>query len=379
MKTIFNTLILALLSLSFLGGKEKSICIKPGEIWPDNKGVHINAHGGGILELNGTYYWYGEHKIEGDAGNTAQVGVHCYTSKDLINWKDKGIALAVDNDSTSLLVKGCIIERPKVIYNKKTKKFVMWFHHELKGKGYDAALTGLAISDKPTGPFKYIKSLNPNKGNWPLNFSEEFKTDTATMTNIKPKSEQGKTIIERGYYVRRDFNKGQMARDMTLLVDDDGKAYHIHSSESNQTLHFAELTDDYTDFTGRYTRVLPGESNEAPAILKHKGKYYLFTSGCTGWDPNPGRLAVADNIMGPYTSLANPTRGTEKQMKTTFQSQSTYIIKVNGKKDAYIFMADRWIPKNAIDGRYIWLPIKFDNNDIPYLEWMDEWDFSVFK
>ena len=64
----------------------------PGAIWPDNNGVHINAHGGGILFQNDTYYWFGEHKIEGKKGNSAQVGIHCYSSKDLYNWKDEGIA-----------------------------------------------------------------------------------------------------------------------------------------------------------------------------------------------------------------------------------------------------------------------------------------------
>ena len=38
---------------------------------------------------------------------------------------------------------------------------------------------------------------------------------------------------------RRDHDGGQMARDMTLFVDDDGKAYHIYSSESNSTLHLS--------------------------------------------------------------------------------------------------------------------------------------------
>lgn len=47
--------------------------------------VHINAHGGGILRVGDTYYWFGEHKTEGSAGNLAQVGVHCYSSKDLYN------------------------------------------------------------------------------------------------------------------------------------------------------------------------------------------------------------------------------------------------------------------------------------------------------
>jgi hypothetical protein len=41
------------------------------------------------------FYWFGEHKIAGEAGNVAHVGVHCYTSTDLYNWKDAGIALAV--------------------------------------------------------------------------------------------------------------------------------------------------------------------------------------------------------------------------------------------------------------------------------------------
>ena len=73
----------------------KHTSFRPGEIWTDNNGAHINAHGGGILYDKGTYYWYGEHKVEGDAGNYAQVGVHCYSSKDLYNWKDEGIALKV--------------------------------------------------------------------------------------------------------------------------------------------------------------------------------------------------------------------------------------------------------------------------------------------
>ncbi len=352
---------------------------EPGNIWLDNKGVHINAHGGGVLIFNKTYYWFGEHKTEGEAGNVSNVGVHVYSSKNLTSWKDEGIALSMDDDTTSLLVKGSIVERPKVIYNKKTKTFVMWFHHELKGQGYKAALTGLAISNKITGPYKYIKSVNPNAGKWPINFREEYKKvdQEPKMEGVKIQSPEGQKIVREGFFVRRDFEKGQMARDMTLFVDDDGKAYHIHSSENNQTLHFAELTDDYQSFTGKYTRVLEGKANEAPAILKKEGKYYLISSGTTGWKPNPARLAVADHLFGPWQELGDPSRGDEKQVKTTFWSQSTYILPVIGKKDAYIYMGDRWTPENAIDGRYVWLPIQFENNK-PVLRWFDKWDISVF-
>jgi hypothetical protein len=44
----------------------------PGEIWIDNNGKHINAHGGGILYENGIYYLFGEHKITGREGNKAR-------------------------------------------------------------------------------------------------------------------------------------------------------------------------------------------------------------------------------------------------------------------------------------------------------------------
>jgi hypothetical protein len=351
-----------------------------GEHWIDNNGVHINAHGGGILIYNDTYYWFGEHKTEGETGNLSNVGVHVYSSKNLFDWKDEGIALAMHDDTSSLLVKGSVVERPKVIYNKRTKTFVMWFHHELKGQGYKAALTGLAISKKIAGPYRYIKSINPNAGKWPINFPEEFKiVDNKIISEgVKIHTAEGQKSVCEGIFVRRDFAKGQMARDMTLYVDDDGKAYHIHSSENNQTIHVAELTDDYQDFTGKYSRVLEGKANEAPAIFKRNGRYYMISSGTTGWKPNPARLSVADNILGPWQELGDPSRGDENQVKTTFWSQSTYILPVAGKKDAYIYMGDRWTPENAIDGRYIWLPIQFEDNK-PVLRWLDEWDLSVFK
>ncbi|WP_321996569.1 glycoside hydrolase family 43 protein [Draconibacterium orientale] len=345
----------------------------PGQLWFDNNGVHINAHGGGILEFNGAYYWFGEHKIEGDAGNKAQIGVHCYSSTDLYNWKDEGIALSVVDDSTSLIVKGCIIERPKVIYNASTNKFVMWFHHELKGKGYSAAMTGLAIGDKVTGPYRYVKSVNPNAGVWPQNYNPQT-ADTSIVNPYKRKDPQWREYVEGGVYLRRDFNKGQMARDMTLFVDDDGTAYHIHSSENNQTLHVAQLTDDYLDFSGKYSRVLSGESNEAPAIFKRKGQYYMISSGCTGWSPNPARSAVAPHPLGPWKALGNPCKGSEEQVSTTFHSQSTYVLPVPGKEDAFIYMGDRWMPENAIDGSYVWLPIEFED-DQPVMNWQDEWSY----
>jgi hypothetical protein len=369
-KPILTALIIFTTTL-YLSGQNDQQSFKPGEIWPDNNGVPINAHCGGILKYNGTYYWYGEHKIEGKAGNVAMVGVHCYSSKDLYNWKDEGIALAVSKDPESLIVEGCIIERPKVIYNKQNNKFVMWFHHELKGMGYKAAKTGVAVANNPQGPFQYLESVNPNAGHWPLNFTDDQKT-MSFSGNLKEWSDEWKQAVADGMFVHRDFEKGQMARDMTLFVDDDGKAYHIHASEENLTLHISLLNDDYTGFTEEYVTMMPAGHNEAPAIFKKDDKYYMITSGCTGWAPNAARSFVSEHIYGPWEELGNPCRGTGEQINITFDSQSTFILENPARKGHFIFMADRWRSDNAIDGRYVWLPIEFEEGK-PVIRWADEW------
>ena len=335
---------------------DMSSTIASGTVWQDDRGAHINAHGGGILVHEGTYYWFGEHKTSGQQGNTATHGVHVYSSTNLLEWVDEGIALAVSEDSESPIASGCVLERPKVIYNEQTGTFVMWFHLELRGRGYDAAMTGLAVADEVTGPYTFVNALRPNAGNWPQNFEKDS---------------------EGSELVRRDFEGGQMSRDMTLYVDDDGTAYHIHASEENQTLHISELTDDFQEFTGRYVRALPGKYNEAPAICKYEGTYYLLTSGCTGWAPNEARLAKAPNILGPWTELRNPCVGVNSATglgpEKTFGGQSTFILPVPGQAGAFVAMFDEWRPRNAMDGRYYWLPIEIKDGTMR-IEWLDELD-----
>lgn len=351
--------------------------IKSGELWLDNNGTHVNAHGGGILFYDDTYYWYGENKC--DSTSAAMVGIMCYSSKNLTDWTNEGAVLpVVMNDSTSDITQGCVMERPKVIYNEKTKKFVMWFHLELKGKGYSVARSACAVSDSPTGPFKYVKSLRPNAGQLPFDMTPEQKAvfDTLSLDNFKTWwTPEWRDAIAKGLFVKRDLEGGQMARDMQLFVDDDGKAYHIFSSEDNLTLHIAELSDDYMSHTGKYTRLAPGGHNEAPAIFKKDGVYWLIASGCTGWDPNEARMFSAPSIWGPWTQHPNPCVGPKSEI--TFGGQSTYILKVPGKKDAYMFMADIWRPKKPSDARYIWLPIQFKEG-VPYVEWMDSWTLDFF-
>jgi beta-glucanase (GH16 family) len=324
-------LILMLAGQTLLLAQNKTF--QPGAVWKDTQGNPINAHGGGLLYHNGTYYWYGEIK----KGKTTKVpnsnwenfrviagGVSCYSSKDLLNWKNEGAALpSVRNDSTSDIYEGNVIERPKVIYNARTKKFVMWMH--IDSKDYAAAKSGVAVSDNPKGPFKYIRSERPN---------------------------------------------GNMARDMTIYQDEDGKAYHFYSSEENATMHICALSDDYLSHTTNDKRILIGLSREAPAVFKYNKKYYLISSACTGWAPNEASYAVSDGIMGDWQQYGNPCQGPEANK--TFFAQSTYVLPINAAKGQFIFLADRWNKTNLEDSRYIWLPLTMNSNT-PEIPWYDSW------
>ncbi|HDR50963.1 MAG TPA: beta-glucanase [Mariniphaga anaerophila] len=377
-KNIKQWVLLAGICLALLSScnKQPEKALAPGEIWPDNNGMHINAHGGGILHHNNTFYWYGEHKIEGEIGNTAQVGVHVYSSKNLYDWVDEGIALKVDEDEKSDIARGCILERPKVIFNKKTGKFVMWFHLELKDMGYDAARSGVAVAEKPEGPFTFIRSMRPNAGHWPVNVQDYHLKPV--HDSIKPTYCGGKGCLpahpDTLNLLGRDYTNGQMARDMNLFVDDDGTAYHIYSSEDNSTLHISQLTDDYLSHSGKFARFFADRYMEAPAIFKTSGgTYYLIASDCTGWAPNAARSARAKSIWGPWEELGNPSIGPDADL--TFHSQSTYVLPVPGEQDKFIYMGDRWKPENPIDGRYIWLPIQLKNGYFE-IEWKDNWNVN---
>ncbi|MGH7951898.1 MAG: glycoside hydrolase family 43 protein [Limisphaerales bacterium] len=348
-----------------VSGAKISPMFAPGEVWRDTDGNPINAHGGGVLFHEGVYYWYGEFKsgrtflpdCNKSWGGTRvdTIGVSCYSSINLYDWKNEGIVLpSASDDPQNDLYPGKVLERPKVIYNKTTKQFVMWMH--IDSMNYAAARSGVAVSDKPTGPFKYLGSFRPNAGVWPENITEADKKPSETN------------------FLARDFKGGQMARDMTVFEDDDGRAYQFYSSEENPTMHVSLLTDDYLRPAGKYRRIFVGRSMEAPSVFKHEGKYYLIASGCTAWAPNAARLAVADNIFGPWTELGNPCVGADADK--TFHSQSTFVLAVQGRDDTFIFMADRWKQWDLPDSRYVWLPIEFTADGKPVLRWHEHWSLK---
>lgn len=306
--------------------------MKNGTIWKDIDGNDIQAHGGCIIEHEGTYYWYGEHKGADNkiahfvSGNTVSrvdvIGISCYSSTDLVNWKYEGLVLESDKENPdSFIHTSKVVERPKVIYNEKTKKFVLWMH--LDRADYSYAGVGVAVSDSPTGPFEFKKAMIPNK---------------------------------------------QDSRDMTVYKDTDGTAYLFHSKDRNKTMNIARLTDDYTDVDGFFVSVLVDQEREAPALFQHKGMYYMVTSGCTSWDPNAALFACCPHINGKWKLIDNPCRG--ENADKTFFGQSSYIFEAEGK---FYLMLDHWIPENLKKSGYSILPIEITDDNCLIIPWQEEW------
>ena len=349
----------------------KNQAIYPGKVWLDTNGNRIQARGGSIMYIDGVYCWYGENKEKTDGVNGIwHWGVKCYSSTDLYNWEDRGIIIPPEpGDPTSSLHPESCMDRPHIIYNKKTKKYVCWMKIMNKDS-FQTQTETVMVANHILGPYTKVK-----EGLQPL---------------------------------------GMNAGDFDLAVAEDGKAYYYFERVHSETI-CADLTEDYTDVTGYYSTHFPRKHppyvREATAHFKRKGKHYLITSGTTGYLPNPSEVAVADTWHGPYKVLGNPHVGDESQ--TSFHSQISCIFKVEGKKDLYIACADRWLPQNMDKeypiyeemfnsiyseeekefdfsrmgeepvqntsiADYVWLPLRFDG-DMVYIDWKDEWRIEDYE
>ena len=322
--------IVLLLGVAGLGSAQAPRFFRPGEVWHDTDGQPIRAHDGGFYFENGVYYWFGEDKRSGGAaGHTHAIA--CYSSRNLYDWKNEGNIAPEIGPGGNLFSKYPLAERPKVIHNAKTGKYVLWAHME--NARYSLATAGVAIADKVTGPYKFVKFLRVNNDN---------------------------------------------NRDCTLFQDDDGKAYFIYSGGNNEHLDIAELSDDYLT----PVRVInTGTHCEAPAVFKNQGMYYLVKSACTGFAHNDNDYATANSMMGKWTNIKKIAVGPKSE--SSFQSQVTFILRVehDGYKDvpAFIFVADRWNEKNLGDSRLLFLPLSIHGKGEISVRWHDQWDLSLFK
>ena len=378
MKKVLVFIIVFLTTVWTQSGAQTYQSIRPGQIWLDTNGKPIQAHGFQIFEQNGTFYWYGENKEHTHLGSNVWTwGVRAYRSTDFYNWEDLGLIIQPDTvNALSPLHYSQTLDRPHIIYNKSTGKWVCW----IKSMDTDGFFVVLQ-ADRFEGPYTLVRQFKPE-----------------------------------------GFGVG----DFDLWADPEtGKAY-VWFERPHWELICADLNDDYLGtnghFSEHYIGIRPPFTREAPTHFVWRGRHYLFTSGTTGYVPNPSQVCVFDNPHGEYTDLGSPH--INDQYDDSFGSQITSVIQIPGK-NLYVALADRWLPslwqtdiprrtlknkekaylnhkpferdfttpqvkdktgirRNKWDttdsATYVFLPITFDEQGKPTLEWRNEWrleDFTI--
>lgn len=120
--------------------------------------------------MDGTFYWYGENKEKTTGENALwHWGVRCYSSQDLYNWKDEGIIIQPDlEDKNAPMHPESMMDRPHIIYNEKTKKYVAW----MKIMG-EPSFFHVMEADHILGPYHVVNKVNPH-GEMVGDLNEEY-------------------------------------------------------------------------------------------------------------------------------------------------------------------------------------------------------------
>lgn len=291
-----------------LGFAATPALIRPGAVWRDTGGRQIQAHGGGMLRFDHTWYWFGEDHTPGLDPHKRYVS--CYSSRDLIHWTYRGRPLQLSDPEH--LGAHWVLERPKVFYSPLTRHFVMYMH--LDDSKYKFAHVAVAVSRHITGPYRYLRSFRP------LGFE---------------------------------------SRDIGQFIDDDGSAYLIFESRPSGGFYIARLSADRLSVDREMSFL--HQPLEGGALIHYRGLYYVVGSHLTGWRPNPNVYATATSLSGPWSKFQKIAPSSPD----TYGSQSSMLLKVSGTKTtSVIFMGDIWKPKTLWDSRYLWMPLEIGDGHL---------------
>jgi hypothetical protein len=307
-----------------VGNSAAQTIISNGPEWYDTNGNIIEGHGGGFLKVGAVYYWFGTDK---SANSNAFTSINCYASNDLISWEFRNAVVTnATHEHIGNYVGNRVIERPKVIYNDSTGKYVMWAHWDWSNYGEAEAV--VFQCDSVDGDYEMVDHFRP-------------------------------------------FDN--MARDCGLYKLDDGTAYFFAAANNNADMVLYKLRDDYLDVEEQTTTLWPGSHRESPVVFQSNNAFFFLSSGTTGWAPNQARIATSSSIEGPWSGLSNFGN------YSTFDSQPTYVFSVEGTEDTtYIYCGDRWKDPGLNESKYIWLPIQ-DTPDGLQIEYFHQWSLNMEK
>ncbi|MFF2060431.1 discoidin domain-containing protein [Streptomyces sp. NPDC058200] len=272
--------------------------IPNGQPFNDTAGDPIDAHGGGVLKKGGTYYWVGENRAD---GGYIFNGVNLYTSKDLENWTNAGQILSPDTRDTqgNRILGHSKVERPKLLFNEKKKKYVLWGHWETAAS-YAASEVIVATADKPEGPYTITSAghFRPGAGNegedamgnrvgqlvedWDTSAKSESNTDHAykpaqadyppriTAYNT-PNSSNPENLT---YVSDDDYGSTQAGNSWTYELNDIGHDVTLKAKAVKMTAFdksaYDRYSPDYNTAVGDYIVRYPTSAQSATAAAEYK-------------------------------------------------------------------------------------------------------------
>lgn len=304
--------------------------------WKDINGVEINAESGYVTRFGNLYWWYGRQGLGSK--------VRAYSSANLVDWKDEGIAADFGSGAAC---------RPVVFYNETSGKYVM--------------IVGLAAGTRP----QMVFSTSTTPGG------------TFTEVNRIPEP------------------NGSTMGDLGGFKNDDGEAYVAYNSdrlETNSTFIISRLTKStYTSFSVPELHVsnhVHGNKREAFHVIKNpaNNKFYLFSSKTAGWNPSATMYKVSTYLYNFPTTGGNSGFNdgwslveTTPASTNSFRTQHDMVIKINGSVSGSMFMyiGDRW-PEYADPGVYslsggerAWFPLTFDSAGVPRIHGEAQWTLNL--
>jgi beta-xylosidase len=223
-----------------------------------------------------------------------QVFLDAFSSPDLVNWKKHERIL----DTSAVKWAKRAMWAPSII--KKDDKYFLFFGANDIQSDAESGGIGLAVADKPEGPFKdYL----------------------------------GKPLVDK-------FHNGAQPIDQFVYRDDDGQYYLIYGGWRH--CNIAKLNNDFTGFApfedgSTFKEITPEKYVEGPFMFRHNGKYYFMWSegGWTGPDYSVA-YAIADSPLGPFKRI-----GTILQQNPAIATGAGHHSVIHPDKDSWYIVYHR--------------------------------------
>ena len=194
-------------------------------------------------EWDGRYWIYPSHDIAGSAFWDMRDW-HCFSSSDLVQWKDHGVIFALDDVSWAdrwAWAPDCM---------KRNGKYYFYFTADDR--------IGVAVSDSPDGPFK---------------------------------DALGKPLIEKD-------ESGTRVMDPAIFIDDDGQAYLYFGQNA---LRVVKLKEDMISRDGEIISLEVKNFHEGAWMHKRNGLYYLSYPSYQGdLVANLLEYSIGKSPLGPF-------------------------------------------------------------------------------